>query len=40
LRGQGLITTKGKRVVVHDLDRMMQFSEFNPDYLHQEGGRA
>jgi CRP-like cAMP-binding protein len=40
LRGQGLITTKGKRVVVHDLDRMMQFSEFNPNYLHQEGGRA
>jgi CRP-like cAMP-binding protein len=40
LRSQGLITSKGKRMVVNDLERLMAFSEFNPNYLHQEGGRA
>ena len=40
LRGQGLITSKGRRVTVHDLDRLMKFSEFNPNYVHQHGGRS
>jgi CRP-like cAMP-binding protein len=40
LRGQGLITSKGKHMTVLDLDRLMKLSEFNPNYLYQEGGRA
>jgi CRP-like cAMP-binding protein len=40
LRGDGLIATKGKRVTINDLNRLMAFSEFNPNYLHQEGARA
>lgn len=40
LRGESLITTKGKHVTVNDLDRLMAFSDFNRNYLHQEGGRS
>ena len=40
LRGQGLITSKGKRVIVNDLDRLMEFADYNPNYLHQQYGRA
>jgi CRP-like cAMP-binding protein len=40
LRSKRLITSKAKRVIVDDLDRLMTFAEFNPNYLHQEGGRA
>jgi CRP-like cAMP-binding protein len=38
LRGRNLITTRGKRVVINDAKRLMEFSDFNPNYLHQEGG--
>jgi len=40
LRGEGLITTESKRVIVHDLDRLMAFADFNPNYLHQQNARA
>lgn len=40
LRGQGLITSHGKRVIVNDVDRLLEFAEFNPNYLHQENVRA
>jgi CRP-like cAMP-binding protein len=40
LRGHNLITTQGKRVYINDVTRLMEFSGFNPNYLHQEGGRA
>ncbi|TNC48553.1 Crp/Fnr family transcriptional regulator [Rubellimicrobium rubrum] len=40
LRGEGLITTEGKRMVVNDLDRLMEFAEFDPNYLHQVNKRA
>lgn len=40
LRSQGLITSRGKRVIVNDVDRMFQFAEFNPNYLHQVNGRS
>jgi CRP-like cAMP-binding protein len=37
LRGHGLITTNGKRIVIDDLRKLVAFSEFDPIYLHQEG---
>jgi CRP-like cAMP-binding protein len=40
LRRADLITTRGKRVIVQDAGRLMAFADFNPNYLHQEGGRA
>jgi CRP-like cAMP-binding protein len=40
LRRSDLITTRGKRVIVRDAGRLMAFADFNPNYLHQEGGRA
>ena len=40
LRSQGLITSEGKRVIVHDLDRLMAFADFNPNYLHQQNGHV
>ncbi len=40
LRSQGLITSKGRRLIVNDMDRLMEFADFNKNYLHQENGRA
>ncbi len=40
LRGQGLITSKGKQVIIDDLERLMALAEFNPNYLHQQGARG
>jgi CRP-like cAMP-binding protein len=40
LRARDLITTEGRRVVVSDLDQLMAFAEFNPNYLHQVNTRA
>jgi CRP-like cAMP-binding protein len=34
LRGKGLIESKGKLVVIDDLERLMRFADFNPNYLH------
>lgn len=35
LRAEGLISTHGRRITVTDLDRLMNYSDFNPNYLHQ-----
>lgn len=40
LRGQGLIASEGRRMIVRDVDRLMEFADFNPNYLHQQNGRA
>ncbi len=40
LRGEGLIATKGKRMIVADLERLMAFAEFDAAYLHQQGRMA
>lgn len=34
LRGEGLITLKGKHLVILDVERLMAFSDFRPNYLH------
>jgi CRP-like cAMP-binding protein len=34
LRGEGLITLKGKTLTILDWDRLRQEAKFNPDYLH------
>lgn len=34
LRRDGLITLKGKNLVIPDLERLKAFSGFNPNYLH------
>lgn len=34
LRGQGLVTSKGKRLIVNDLEKLMAFADSNPNYLH------
>ena len=39
LRGEGLISFKAGKVVIHDLDRLKQMSGFNPNYLHLGGGK-
>jgi CRP-like cAMP-binding protein len=36
LRAQGLITTKGKRLIINDVERLMDFADFDRTYLHQE----
>lgn len=40
LRGDGWITTDGKRVVIKDLPALMEFSDFDRIYLHQENAPA
>ena len=35
LRNDGLITSQGKRLVINDLARLMEFADFDPIYLHQ-----
>lgn len=40
LRARNLISSDGRRITVKDLDRLMAFSDFNPNYLHQHGARA
>jgi CRP-like cAMP-binding protein len=39
LRGHDLITSEGRRIIVHDIERLKQFADFDPLYLHQEQGR-
>jgi CRP-like cAMP-binding protein len=34
LRGDGLITLKGKDLTIDDVQGLMAFAEFNPNYLH------
>jgi CRP-like cAMP-binding protein len=34
LRGDGLITLKGKHLAIHDVERLKEYAEFDPNYLH------
>ena len=34
LRGQGLISVKGKAVTINDWERLKQLAQYDPDYLH------
>jgi len=34
LRGRGLIQWKSRRIFIPDVERLKDFSEFNPNYLH------
>ena len=34
LRGRGLVEVKGRRVTMDDVDGLMAFAGFNPNYLH------
>jgi CRP-like cAMP-binding protein len=36
LRGEGLVTFHGKRVVISDAERLFAYSGFNPNYLHRD----
>jgi CRP-like cAMP-binding protein len=40
LRDDGLIALSGKRLTVLDLDRLQDFAEFDPNYLHLEKRRG
>ena len=35
LRSADLITSKGRLLIINDAERLMEFSGFDPDYLHQ-----
>ncbi|MFC5081750.1 Crp/Fnr family transcriptional regulator [Microvirga arabica] len=34
LRADGLITTRGKTVIINDWERLQQEAQYSPDYLH------
>jgi CRP-like cAMP-binding protein len=34
LRGQGLIASRGRTVIIHDWERLQKEGQYNPDYLH------
>ena len=36
LRAEGLITTRGKTLIINDWKRLQQVGQYNPDYLHQD----
>ncbi len=36
LRGEGLITSEGKTVVINDWERLQQVAQFDPEYLHAD----
>jgi CRP-like cAMP-binding protein len=40
LRAERLISTRGKLVTIHELEKLVSFSDFDPLYLHQEGNRV
>ena len=40
LRARGLIESRGKRLIVNDLDHLIAFADYNPNYLHQHNPRA
>ena len=39
LRSQGLVVFKNRQLVIPDIDRLRQIGQFNPNYLHLEGGK-
>ena len=36
LRGEGLITSHGKTVIINDWERLKREAQYNPDYLHMD----
>jgi CRP-like cAMP-binding protein len=34
LRGEGLITSRGKTVIINDWESLQKEGQYNPDYLH------
>lgn len=34
MKAEGLITLEAKRMIIHDVDRMMAIAGFDPRYLH------
>ena len=40
LREMSLITMKHKAVLINNLERLMDYTDFNPNYLHLEGRQA
>ena len=39
LREDGLITLKGKTLTILDLERLKEFADFDPNYLHLNNSR-
>jgi CRP-like cAMP-binding protein len=39
LREEGMLTMAGKHVTITDPERLIEYSGFNPNYLHREGTR-
>ena len=39
LRSQGLVVFKNRQLVIPDIARLRQIGQFNPNYLHLEGGK-
>jgi biotin operon repressor len=35
LRENGLITTASRRLTINDVERLQDFAEFNPNFLHR-----
>jgi DNA-binding transcriptional regulator LsrR (DeoR family) len=40
LRRDGLITLKRKVLSIHDVERLKDFAEFSPNYLHVDNGES
>jgi CRP-like cAMP-binding protein len=40
LRGRGLVSLKGKRLMIHDVEALKRFSDFDPNYLHLQKRQA
>jgi Crp-like helix-turn-helix domain len=40
LREDGLITLKGKTLTILDLERLKEFADFDPNYLHLSNSRG
>jgi hypothetical protein len=36
LRADGLITSRGKTLIIGDWERLQQEGQYNPDYLHSD----
>ena len=39
LRGEGLVIFRKGQIVIPDIDRLRAMAEFNPNYLHLDGGK-
>ena len=39
LRGDDLVIFKSRQLVIPDIDRLREVAQFNPNYLHLDGGK-